>query len=92
MSDQVMPEELDFDPTLVPEPSPEIDLRTYFQTLSAKGKHAMRQEASEGETMQLAPIGFKTSAKTAARSSSRAAQPLPREAEERSLQIAPERC
>jgi hypothetical protein len=59
MSDQGRPEELDFDPTPVPEPPPEIDLRTYFQTISAKGKHAMRQKAAEGETMHLAPIGFK---------------------------------
>jgi hypothetical protein len=43
MSDQVRPEELDFDPTPAPEPPPEIDLRTYFQTLSAKGKARPRR-------------------------------------------------
>jgi hypothetical protein len=37
----------------------EMDLRTYFQRMSAMGKFAMTEKRANGETMHWAPFGFK---------------------------------
>jgi len=34
-------------------------IRTYYQTLSAMGKEAMREKEAAGETMHLARLGFR---------------------------------
>ena len=36
-----------------------MDLKTYYQTISAMGKLAMAKKKAEGQTMHLAPLGYR---------------------------------
>lgn len=39
--------------------SPTMDITTLYKTISAKGKLVMHEKKLQGETMHLAPLGFK---------------------------------
>ena len=36
-----------------------MDLKTYYQSISAMGKLAMAKKKAEGQTMHLAPLGYR---------------------------------
>jgi hypothetical protein len=38
---------------------PEMDITTYYKTISAKGKVVMREKRAKGEVMHKAPLGYK---------------------------------
>ncbi|MBS1706734.1 MAG: recombinase family protein [Armatimonadetes bacterium] len=39
--------------------TPEVDINTFYKTISAKGKAVMKQRRSQGEIMHKAPLGYK---------------------------------
>lgn len=39
--------------------TPDMDLHTFYKTISAKGKEVIKEKKAHGETMHLAPLGYK---------------------------------
>lgn len=39
--------------------TPDMDITTYYKTISAKGKVVMAEKRARGEQMHLAPLGYK---------------------------------